>query len=100
DQESQTIGTCHDYPGHQCHSQRLFLLFYGTLSTGRLSQETFMTTGGGFKAIKSVLRYTAQIGPLRLWQAVNSRNACKACAFGTGGQRGGYHNETGRGLEI
>ena len=59
-----------------------------------------MTTGGGFKAIKSVLRYTAQIGPLRLWQAVSSRNACKACAFGTGGQRGGYHNETGRGLEI
>ncbi len=59
-----------------------------------------MTTGGGLKAIKSVLRYTAQIGPLRLWQAVSSRNACKACAFGTGGQRGGYHNETGRGLEI
>ncbi len=59
-----------------------------------------MTIGGGFKAIKSVLRYSAQIGPRKLWQAVNSRNACKACAFGTGGQRGGFHNESGRGIEI
>ena len=59
-----------------------------------------MPIGGGFKAIRSVLYYAAQIGPLKLWQSLNSKNACKACAFGTGGQNGGLHNETARGLEV
>ena len=56
--------------------------------------------GGGLKAIKSVLQYTRQIGPLNLIKAVTSRNACKACAFGTGGQHGGYKNESRKGIEI
>ncbi len=59
-----------------------------------------MTIGGGFKAVKSVWRYSAQVGPLRLWRAVSSKNACKACSFGTGGQNGGLHNERGRGIEV
>lgn len=59
-----------------------------------------MATGGGFKAIRSVAKYTAQIGPLRLVRAVTSKNACKACAFGTGGQKGGLFNESGHGIEI
>lgn len=59
-----------------------------------------MTTGGGFKAVRSVWRYGRQIGPLKLWQALHSKNACKACAFGTGGQKGGIHNESGRGIEF
>ena len=41
--------------------------------------------GGGFKAIRSVLRYSVKIGPFKLYRAVRSMNACKACAFGTGG---------------
>lgn len=56
--------------------------------------------GGGFKAIRSVLGYAAQIGPLKLYRTVRSKNACKACAFGTGGQNGGWHNESRRGFEI
>ncbi len=59
-----------------------------------------MTIGGGFKAIKSVVAYTGKIGPSKLLQTVRSKNACKACAFGTGGQQGGLRNEIGRGLEI
>ena len=59
-----------------------------------------MTIGGGFKAVKSVWHYSAQIGPLRLFRAVRSKNACKACAFGTGGQKGGLHNERGNGIEV
>lgn len=59
-----------------------------------------MAVGGGFKAIRSVAKYTAQIGPVRLLQTVTSKNACKACAFGTGGQKGGLRNESGRGIEI
>lgn len=59
-----------------------------------------MVVGGGWKAIKSVLRYSAQIGPFKLWQALHSKNACKACAFGTGGQNGGFWNESRHGIEI
>lgn len=59
-----------------------------------------MPTGGGLKAIRSVFHYARKIGPLNLWQALHSKNACKACAFGTGGQNGGIHNETGRGIEF
>jgi molybdopterin-dependent oxidoreductase alpha subunit len=55
---------------------------------------------GGLSAIKSVLRYSARIGPFKLWQTLRSKNACKACAFGTGGQNGGLHNEARRGIEI
>lgn len=59
-----------------------------------------MTIGGGTKAIRSVLRYARKIGPFKLYEAVTSKNACKACAFGTGGQHGGLHNESRRGIEI
>ena len=59
-----------------------------------------MPIGGVWAAVKSVLRYSAQIGPVKLWQSVNSKNACKACAFGTGGQNGGLQNEARRGIEI
>lgn len=59
-----------------------------------------MAVGGGLKAIRSVFHYSKQIGPLKLWQALRSKNACKACAFGTGGQKGGIHNESGHGIEF
>lgn len=59
-----------------------------------------MIKGGGFKAIKSVVRYTAKIGPFNLLRTVRSKNACKACAFGTGGQNGGLLNEARHGIEI
>jgi len=57
-------------------------------------------TGGGLKAIRYVLSAAHKVGPLQLAAAVQSKNACKACAFGTGGQRGGLHNEHNSGLEI
>ena len=59
-----------------------------------------MAVGGGWKAIRSVLRYSGRIGPFKLWQTLHSRNACKACAFGTGGQNGGFWNEARQGIEI
>lgn len=59
-----------------------------------------MVVGGGWKAIRSVLRYSGRIGPFKLWRTLRSRNACKACAFGTGGQNGGFWNESRHGIEI
>ena len=55
---------------------------------------------GGWKAIKSVLNYSRQIGAVNLVKTLNSKNACKACAFGTGGQNGGFYNEQRSGIEI
>ena len=55
---------------------------------------------GGWKAILSVMGYAKEIGVVNLIKAVNSKNACKACAFGTGGQNGGVYNERGYGIEI
>lgn len=59
-----------------------------------------MAIGGGFKAIKSVARYSIKIGPFKLLETLRSKNACKACSFGTGGQNGGMHNETNSGIEF
>jgi len=59
-----------------------------------------MVVGGGWKAVRSVLRYSTRIGPFKLWRTLRSRNACKACAFGTGGQNGGFWNEARHGIEI
>ena len=50
-------------------------------------------TAGGFKAIQYVLACAQKVGPANLAAAVRSKNACKACAFGTGGQKGGLFNE-------
>ncbi len=41
-----------------------------------------------------------KIGAAKLAAAVRSKNTCKACAFGTGGQRGGLHNEYSKRIEI
>ncbi|MBL4573819.1 MAG: FdhF/YdeP family oxidoreductase [Gammaproteobacteria bacterium] len=57
-------------------------------------------TGGGFKAIQYVLSCAQKVGTRKLASAVQSKNTCKACAFGTGGQRGGLHNEYSNRIEI
>ena len=57
-------------------------------------------TAGGFKAIQYVLACAQKVGPANLAAAVRSKNACKACAFGTGGQKGGLFNEYSNRLEI
>lgn len=56
--------------------------------------------GGGLKAVQYVMSIAGDIGPRRLAETVRSKNTCKACAFGTGGQRGGLHNEHNSGIEI
>ena len=57
-------------------------------------------TAGGFKAIQYVLACAQKVGPANLANAVRSKNTCKACAFGTGGRRGGLFNEYSNRLEI
>ena len=57
--------------------------------------------GGGWRAIWYAVRKSRQAGGLwRMYRALRSRNACKTCALGMGGQRGGMVNEAGRFPEV
>ncbi|WP_417766320.1 FdhF/YdeP family oxidoreductase [Spongiibacter tropicus] len=49
--------------------------------------------GGGPKKVLYTLRTASRIGLLNSAKALNSRNACKACGLGMGGQHGGMTNE-------
>lgn len=58
-------------------------------------------TGGGFPAIWYTLRKAHAAGGFwKLWKAMRSKNACKTCALGMGGQQGGMVNERGMFPEV
>ena len=58
-------------------------------------------TGGGWPAVRYALRTARRAGGLfKFYRALQSRNACKTCALGMGGQRGGMVDESGRFPEI
>jgi molybdopterin-dependent oxidoreductase alpha subunit len=59
-----------------------------------------VTTGGGWPAILYTLRKMREAGPWKLWKAMRSKNACKTCALGMGGQKGGMVNERGLFPEV
>lgn len=57
--------------------------------------------GGGLAALRYSLRKGREAGgTVRLYRRLRSRNACKTCAFGMGGQRGGMVNEVGAFPEV
>lgn len=55
--------------------------------------ETITIVGGGPKKVLYTLKTVARIGLLNSAKALNSKNTCKACGLGMGGQRGGMTNE-------
>ncbi len=58
-------------------------------------------TGGGLRAIFYALKKARESGGFwRMYRALRRRNACKTCALGMGGQRGGMVNELGRFPEV
>ena len=58
-------------------------------------------TGGGWPAVFYTLRKARESGGLlKFWRAMRSRNACKTCALGMGGQQGGMVNEAGHFPEV
>jgi molybdopterin-dependent oxidoreductase alpha subunit len=60
-----------------------------------------VSAGGGLAAIGYSLRKGREAGGLlRLYRRMRSRNACKTCAYGMGGQRGGMVNEQGHFPEV
>lgn len=59
-----------------------------------------LAAGGGFAAIWYVLQRGREVGLLKLYRRLRSRNVCKTCAVGMGGQRGGMVNEAGHFPEV
>jgi len=59
-----------------------------------------MTSGGGWKAIGYTLKMANRVGWMKLWKAMRSKNTCKTCALGMGGQLGGMVNEGGYFPEV
>ncbi|TWT98008.1 Formate dehydrogenase H [Botrimarina colliarenosi] len=58
-------------------------------------------TGGGWPAVFYTFRKAREAGGLlKFWRAMRSRNACKTCALGMGGQKGGMVNEAGHFPEV
>ena len=55
---------------------------------------------GGFAAMKYVLAKGRSVGTVSLYKRLRSKNACKTCALGMGGQHGGMVNEAGHFPEI
>jgi len=56
---------------------------------------------GGWPAIFYTLQKARGAGGvLRMFKALRSRNACKTCALGMGGQSGGMVDEKGRAFEV
>lgn len=51
--------------------------------------------GGGPKKVLYTLRTVGRIGVGKTAKALTSKNTCKACAYGMGGQKGGMTNELG-----
>ena len=60
-----------------------------------------MKSGGGWPAILYTLKKSREVGGiLKMYRALRSRNACKTCALGMGGQKGGMVNEIGGFPEV
>lgn len=57
--------------------------------------DTSHIVGGGTKKVLYTLATIARMGVGKAGKALTAKNACKACAYGMGGQRGGMTNELG-----
>ena len=55
--------------------------------------------GGGWPLIDGWARASLSSDGPRLWQTLNHKSACLSCAWGTGGQNGGFRDELGEPLQ-
>jgi molybdopterin-dependent oxidoreductase alpha subunit len=55
--------------------------------------------GGGMPVIQYWAEHTLSPHGPRLWKTLNHKSACLSCAWGTGGQKGGFFNEEGEFLQ-
>jgi molybdopterin-dependent oxidoreductase alpha subunit len=55
--------------------------------------------GGGLPVIQYWLEKSLSPQGLKIWQTLNHKSSCLSCAWGTGGQKGGFVNEEGEYLQ-
>jgi molybdopterin-dependent oxidoreductase alpha subunit len=55
--------------------------------------------GGGMPVIQYWAEQTLSPEGLKIWQTLNHKSACLSCAWGAGGQKGGFVNEDGEILQ-
>jgi molybdopterin-dependent oxidoreductase alpha subunit len=61
---------------------------------------TAPSAAGGLHALLYTFKKARKVGFSKLWRAMSTRNACKTCALGMGGQKGGMVNELGHWPEV
>lgn len=57
------------------------------------------SVGGGIPVIQYWTEHTLSPDGLKIWQTLFHKSACISCAWGTGGQKGGFVNEDGEVLQ-
>jgi molybdopterin-dependent oxidoreductase alpha subunit len=57
------------------------------------------STGGGLPVLKYWLEKSVSAQGVEIWKTLNHKSACLSCAWGTGGQKGGFVNEAGEYLQ-
>jgi molybdopterin-dependent oxidoreductase alpha subunit len=55
--------------------------------------------GGGLPVLQYWAEQTLSPDGVKIWQTLNHHSACLSCAWGTGGQKGGFLNEDGEVLQ-
>ena len=68
-------------------------------SDRNLPEESTPEMGGGLPVIKYWAEHTLSPEGAKLWQKLLHKSACLSCAWGTGGQKGGFTNEEGEKLQ-
>ena len=61
--------------------------------------ETTPEMGGGLPVIGYWAKQTLSPAGPKLWQTLLHKSACLSCAWGTGGQKGGFINEDGENIQ-
>ena len=62
-------------------------------------QENEPDMGGGLSVIEYWAKHTLSPEGAKLWSTLSHKSACLSCAWGTGGQKGGWTNEEGEKLQ-
>ncbi|BAQ65113.1 FdhF/YdeP family oxidoreductase [Geminocystis sp. NIES-3709] len=57
------------------------------------------SAGGGLPVLKYWLEKSVSPQGVKIWEKLNHQSSCLSCAWGTGGQKGGFVNEEGEYLQ-
>ncbi|BAU14938.1 oxidoreductase alpha subunit [Leptolyngbya sp. NIES-3755] len=64
-----------------------------------MAQDKLPQSGGGMAVVQYWAKQTLSPDGVKIWQTLFHKSACLSCAWGTGGQKGGFVNEDGEVLQ-